>query len=509
MQWQANQHVEENSFSARVDFKLSNNWSSYVRVFHDQANSLDPQDASGRFFKTTIDPTNAIFNLQGILGSGAINEFKFGYNGAPSTEGAQTQAGFENIALSLAGNTTLASVAGATSAGLVSPGGLVGVNSQGNGRGAPYNPYSLTFADTYSRVAGSHYVKVGGDLRMIRMSTDQLGGITYTFSNLGSFLANQPSGIAYFGDLSEPSPFHNGATGDKHIKQEYYVGFAQDEWRASPKLTVNFGLRYDYYAPLQEADNRDVKLNIVTGQIDPDTTPFYQSKKTNFQPRLSIAYSPSSKTVVKAGLGIFVGPGQTEDQIQPIEAERISTSITSGPLLAFPVDPAVIRLNFTTNPNNRSYAPRAYSNDYTLPEKVYQYTASIQQELASRVSGSVTYVGSQGRNLFLRSVTNQIVGVQTNGGGASNTVVREFSIVTCANGTVATGSMCPGSTIASVQNPYGEVDYKTSGGQDQLQCSAVRRHSAVGQRLVAERAVHAGQEHGHIRRIERGANGRQ
>jgi hypothetical protein len=488
MQWQANQHVQENSFSARVDFKMTNNWSSYVRVFHDQASSLDPQDVSGRFFKTTIDPTNAIFNLQGILGSGAINEFKFGYNGAPSTEGAQTQAGFENIALSLAGNTTLASVAGATSAGLASPGGLVGVNSQGNGRGAPYNPYSLTFADTFSRVAGSHYVKLGGDVRMIRMSTDQLGGITYTFPNLVAFLANQPSGIAYFGDLSEPSPFHNGATGDKHIKQEYYVGFAQDEWRASRSLTVNFGLRYDYYAPLQEADNRVVKLNIVTGQIDPDTTPFYQSKKTNFQPRLSIAYSPSSKTVVKAGVGIFVGPGQTEDQIQPIEAERIATSISSGPLLAFPVDPAAIRLNFTTVPNNRSYAPRAYSNDYTLPEKVYQYTASIQQELASRVSGSVTYVGSQGRNLFLRSITNQIVGVQTNGGGASNTVVREFSIVTCANGTVATGSMCPGSTIASVQNPYGEVDYKTSGGEDRYNAVqfAITRRSGNGLALNAQ-----------------------
>src|SRR5215467_4606958 len=45
-QWQANQHVDENSFSARVDFKMTNNWSSYVRVFHDQANSLDPIDAS-------------------------------------------------------------------------------------------------------------------------------------------------------------------------------------------------------------------------------------------------------------------------------------------------------------------------------------------------------------------------------------------------------------------------------------------------------------------------------
>jgi outer membrane receptor protein involved in Fe transport len=95
-------------------------------------------------------------------------------------------------------------------------------------------------------------MKMGVDVRAIRMSTDQLGGITYTYPNLTAFLANTPTSIQYFGDLSEPSPFHNGASGDKHIKQQYYVGFAQDEWHASSNLTLNYGLRYDYYQPLQE-----------------------------------------------------------------------------------------------------------------------------------------------------------------------------------------------------------------------------------------------------------------
>src|SRR6188768_4418516 len=182
------------------------------------------------------------------------------------------------------------------------------------------------------------------------MTTDQLGGITYSYSNLNAFLGNSPQSIQYFGDLSESTPFHPGVTGPRHTEQEYYVGFAQDEWKVSHNFTLNYGLRYDYYTPLQERDNRIVKFNIETGQLDPDTTPFYQSKKNNFQPRVSGTFAATSKTILRAGFGIFVGPGQTEDQIQPVEAERISTTLSSGPFLAYPINPDLIRANFINNP---------------------------------------------------------------------------------------------------------------------------------------------------------------
>src|SRR5690349_20037976 len=185
----------------------------------------------------------------------------------------------------------------------------------------------------------------------------------------------------------------------------------------------------------------------------------------------------SPKTVVKGGVGVFVGPGQTEDQIQPVEAERIATTVTSGALDIFPVDPAAIRANFVSQLNNRSYQPRAYSNDYTLPGKVYQYSTALQQELSPTMAASVAYVGSQGRNLFLRSIANRTVGVVSNGASAG-TQVREFDIVTCANGASGNGLLCPGSTISSIQRPYAEIDYKTSGGHDSynaMQLSLTRR----------------------------------
>jgi hypothetical protein len=320
------------------------------------------------------------------------------------------------------------------------------------------------------------------------MSTDQQGGITYSFSNLDAFLANQPTTIQYFGDLSEPSPFHNGATGLKHTVQNYYVGFAQDEWHAKPNFTLNYGLRYDYYTPLHERDNRIVKFNIDTGRLDPDTTPFYKSLKTNFQPRVSATYNMAQKTVLRSGFGIFVGPGQTEDQIQPVEAERISTTLSAGaPGALYPVDPNVIRANFINNPNNRSYQPRAYANDYSIPEKVYEYTVSMQRELGANFEATAAYVGSQGRNQFLRSVANQTVGVQTNGASAA-TQVRQFDIITCSDGralngtsTPLTGALCgAGATITGIQRPFAEVDFKTSGGHNSynsMQLGLTRRSS--------------------------------
>ena len=212
-QLQETQDVTENSFGGRLDFKDERQLVG-VRA---ACSGIRPRAPTRRAspadsFASRSSRSNGVFNLQGLLGTKTINEFKFGYNGAPSTESGPTQAGFENISINLSGSVANNGIAGQTgNSGIASPGGLVRVNSAGNGRGAPYNPYSVTFADSLTRVQGNHFLKMGADVRMIRMTTDQLGGITYTFANIGGFLANTPTQIQYFGDLSEPSPFHDGA----------------------------------------------------------------------------------------------------------------------------------------------------------------------------------------------------------------------------------------------------------------------------------------------------------
>jgi len=471
-QLQGLQQVRENAFSVRLDYRFTPQWSMYVRGFHDQGKNNQPEGVSGRVVRITDNPSNAVFNLQGLLSDRTTNELKIGYNSAPTRINGIAPVingiDFGNIVLNLSGSVANTGIAGqGNSSGIVVPGGLVRANSATNGRGQPYDPYTISLIDSVSSVRGNHYVKVGGEVRAIRMETDRLGGITYSFANVTSFMSNTASTIQYLGDVSAPSPFNNGATGPRHVKQEYYIGYAQDEWRLSPAATLNLGLRYEYYTPLTETHDLQVKFNIDTGVIDPNTTRPYKTNKDSILPRVSFTYAPG-KTVLRAGFGTFVGPGQTEDQIQPVESDRVSSTISNG---TFPVDTNALIANFVNAPNNRSYQPRAYANEYSIPERIYQYTASVQRELPGNMSATAAYVGSQGRNLFLRSVANNIVQVLTNPNPANAAlVIREFSIpVRDANG-----------NITSVQNPFAEVDYKTSGGEDHynaLQLSLNKRAS--------------------------------
>jgi outer membrane receptor protein involved in Fe transport len=380
-QLQANSIVDENSTALRLDYKFNNRHSTYFRFFRDQGSNEQPEGVTGRRVFIKAVPQNGVVALQSLLTPALLNEFKFGYNGAYTRINgvAPTISGFDlsSVVINISGNTANFALPGqGSSAGTATPGGLVRANSATNGRGQPYTPYTLSFVDNLNWTNGNHNFKFGGELRLIRLYTDRLGGTTYTYSNLNSFLTNTPQSIQFLGDVSAPSPFNNGATGQRYAKQEYYIGYAEDEWKIRPNLTLNYGLRYEYYTPLREDRNLQVLFNITNGTLRNPAEDAFQSSKTNFGPRISMTWSPNpngsgffggGRTVLRGGFGLFYGPGQTEDQIQPIESDRISSTFTSspifpgGPALAFPLDTsaAVAFFNNPANVNIRSYQPRA------------------------------------------------------------------------------------------------------------------------------------------------------
>ena len=347
---------------------------------------------------------------------------------------------------------------------------------------------------------GSHLMKVGGEVRMIRMTTDRMGGTTYSYSNLDGVPrqhAVRRSSISATSASRASSTTARPAM--RHTQQEYYVGFAQDEWKVHADVHAELRPALRLLHAAAGADNLLVKFNIDTGVIDPNTTPFFTSRKTNFQPRVSTTYAlerrrrcsaaASACSSVRARRKTRSSRSRATASARRCRAARLSRSITD-----------LLRANFVNNPNTRSYQPRAYANDYTRARNACISTprrCSASCPAASRFTGA--YVGSQGRNLFLRSVANQITQVATNPNPANAAlVIREFSIV----------QRDAAGNITGVQNPYAEVDYKTSGGHDTynaMQLSLARRVAGPDPELP----VHAGRELRQHRRLERSADGGQ
>ena len=176
------------------------------------------------------------------------------------------------------------------------------------------------------------------------------------------------------------------------------IGFAQDTWRVNSRLTLELGLRYDFYSVVKEKDNLSKPFFIEDNAFAANDAQFYNPDKNNFAPRLSAVYQLTPKTALRAGYGHFYGPGQFEDRIQPIEnyIERRRVQSTDVPVLAYPVDPSLYR---------NLLSVRGYTHD-RHDEYNVQYGVSIEQELFSALNLSVGYTGSRGKDMFLRGVAN-------------------------------------------------------------------------------------------------------
>lgn len=512
--------LDEDAFSFRLDYKFNDRFSLYGRYQRNRGELLSPDGTSGRFISAEQNPDNLVISLSQLYGTNIINESKFGINRAPTDLSTVVPdvSGLSGVDLSLislrlSGNIVSPGINGGASTGFTEPGGLTRQSSAGNGRAQPIRPSSYSYIDNLSWTKGDHSMKFGGEVRQYFVKFDQLGGITYSYGSLADFALNRNLTAAYIGDLSQPGDFRlqtdpittiaRPFSGLSEAEQYYVIGYGQDEWRIRPNVVLNYGLRYEYYSVNKEKNDRAVIFDVATGQLKDPSSDFYKTSH-NFGPRLGATWTPEflgGKTVLRAGGGLYFGPGQYEDLIQPIESNvfRSSTTLANG--LSTTTGNTVSQIGGILS----RFTPRAYdTTGYRVPERVLQYGASVQHELPGSTVLTVAYVGSQGRNLFLRSVTNRIlpgnaliqngqplptgVGVITRcavapvngtcpGAISGTTVVREFDIVgraLDANGNIV-------NSPTGLLTPFGEIDYKTSGGRDRydaLQILVNRRFTA-------------------------------
>ncbi len=252
------------------------------------------------------------------------------------------------------------------------------------------------FINNLSYVRGRHNFKLGVDFNFDRILNFFPGLFSgqYTFPSYAAFAANTPS--AYVQNF--PGPNTAGATTEPDSSE--YAFFAQDDWRVTPKLTLNLGVRYDYQR-LAAPPVRNTDPTLLAAGFDTSTQP---SDKNNFAPRAGFSYAIDEKTVVRGGYGLFYG--RTPAIMLGTAHSQNGISVTGINLNTA----AAIAAAGLTYPNILSAPPPAgtgtpvrpslylFTEDYEQPY-VQQARLGFEREILKNISLAVTYLFYRGVNL--------------------------------------------------------------------------------------------------------------
>jgi outer membrane receptor protein involved in Fe transport len=279
--------------------------------------------------------------------------------------------------------------------------------------------------NNWTKTLGNHSVKVGVDLRYARnlrvpSDVDRTGLFAFNASATGNTDGTGGLGLASFveGDPSQFNRYVSVSTNAKEFqKREFF--YAQDTWRATPKLTLNLGMRYELYFP--EAVNgtgNGALMNLSTGYLSVagiggvPSDLGWSAAKNAWNPRVGIAYQATDKTVVRAGygrsfdLGVFGSIfGHVVTQNLPVLANQSVTgtggntvsydqpfTLANGPLPN--VFPTVPSNGLLPNPGY-AVSSKARPDPLRLPT-LDAWNLSVQQSITPTLSLTMAYVGNKG-----------------------------------------------------------------------------------------------------------------
>jgi hypothetical protein len=280
--------IDEYSGNIRFDYQFNSMHKVYVRYNRDQGYGLATTDASGSFYTETILPQNLVLAINSVLSPSVVNEAKVGFNASktratgyfPATPGID----LSGATVSISGTPNFAGVSQ-----FVSPTGQIKLSSAFPGRAAPYTNYSLSFIDSLSWIHRNHTVKFGVEIRPQSIKSAFYGGTAYSFNGVQALLANTPAQIQAIADSTNTSPF-TGKSGFWNIHQQFYIGYAQDEWKIRPNFTMSYGLRLEYYTPMHEDSNRVLWFDVPTGTLSPNYTKDWYTMRKNVGTRLGFTW---------------------------------------------------------------------------------------------------------------------------------------------------------------------------------------------------------------------------
>ena len=424
---------DTDSYTARVDYQANSTNSIFVRYTNSDRFRYVPgifggivdgtgSSANGRLF---MKGQSAAIGWTRTISARMVNEFRFGWgrNNSVATQdpfGLNTLAelGFKGVQDSPLYSGGIPGINISARGGTLVIGGQSGFDRLGSPDFLPKSQKTNQFqwADALSISSGAHQMKIGvdvrGPMRNIYLDVPALRG-SYNFDGnrtgigVADFLLGYPSG----------AQLTNLAVVDARLKM--YSGFFQDDWKVTPKLTLNLGLRYDYATWPYEGADRMTNFDPTTGlRFTPANSAFGRGlvnpDKNNFAPRLGLVYQLTPETVVRTGYGrfymLFERAG-SEDQLAlnlPFLVNNVVTAANNNSTannirlqtgFNLSLDPSAV--------NPITVRLRAVNPDSVNPS-IDQWNIGIQRLLPGNMVATIDYVGTKGTHLStLRNLNQQ------------------------------------------------------------------------------------------------------
>jgi len=415
---------DQTIYLPKIDWQIndSNLFSiSYNRMRWESQNGIQTQAVNTRGRSSfgddlvSVDSVNA--RLQSTLSGNMLNEFRFQY-------GRDFERQFSTAPLPGEPTNSNTVVGGARSPSVFITGGLEFGTPTFLERPAFPDERRIQFADTVTYSRGRHTFKFGADINRV---TDDIQNLrfeagAYSYNNINDFIVDYvnfrtplPAGTACGTPFTPPatptrlagrcytSNFSQGigSPGLKFATYDYNF-FVQDDFRITPRLTVNLGVRYEYIK-LPEAPLANTSTAIIPndGRTFAEATSSLPDDRNNFGPRFGFAYDifGDGKTSVRGGYGIYYGRIQNSTIYNALvntgnpggQAQlSISPTATNAPIF-----PNVLPI---TNLTIQQGAVQFFQRNFQAP-LINQYDLILEREIARNTVVSVSYIGSLGRDL--------------------------------------------------------------------------------------------------------------
>ncbi len=368
-QWNGVGGSFDNEYSAlaRLDHRFTDSTSGYMRFDYDSALTVAPLGTLTDRQLNSEKPLNGVAELLHVFSPSLVNEFKFGTNQMVSHSYNLTPFGYT---VNVSGFTAL------------NP----SQTTNQDGR-------TWSWLDNVSLVRGRNVLKFGAEVRRVEINEGNSFTGALTYNSLANFEDNILNSASY----TALQPL-------KRMRKTAEFGYVQDEFKLRPNLTINAGLRYEYYSDFHEITGRAIPFDFQTcGGFCPPNAAFLFPAKDNIDPRVGIAWSPAGHTVFRLGYGIYHEDAQLDDQNFPTanDVPRYSLALGSQfPNLSYPLDSLLATATGIDSPKDQV---RNRKDTYSQ-----QWAASIQQELPFKFIGTVSVIGNKGTNIMNRAYTNVI-----------------------------------------------------------------------------------------------------